>query len=318
MKPKLGTLARVALRDIWQTEVGDFTPWLAREENLHILGDAIGMDLEVEEQEKSVGIFRADILCRSVQDGSWVLIENQLERTDHNHLGQLLTYTAGLDAVAIVWVAERFTDEHRAALDWLNEKTADGIGFFGLEIELWRIDDSPVAPKFNVVCRPNEWTKAVVQSRSDPELAQFCADYWLGVLEDLKPLGIINEHVQPYRKSTMSFPVGWQNFWLKAYFSRRKDIADLATIWVSCHGPHWSANYDSLYESREAIEKSFGESLTWKVHANQGTCSHELRGCDASNREDWPRQHSLLASKLAALHQAVEPFVLTLDEARDV
>ena len=114
---KLGKLEKVDLREIWNTEASDFTPWLAREENIEELGKEIGIELEVEGTEKDVGPFRADILCKDTIDGHWVLIENQLEKTDHTHLGQLLTYAAGLNAVTIVWIADRFTDEHRAALD---------------------------------------------------------------------------------------------------------------------------------------------------------------------------------------------------------
>ena len=130
-------------------EASDFTPWLAQQDNITLLGEAIGIELEVETQEKNVGPFRADILCRDTVNGHYVLVENQLERTDHGHLGQLLTYAAGLDAVTVVWVAARFTEEHRAALDWLNRATSTEFNFFGLEIEVWRIGDSAMAPKFN-------------------------------------------------------------------------------------------------------------------------------------------------------------------------
>ena len=113
---KLGRLKKVDLREVWKTEAQHFTPWLANEENLALLGDTIGLDLECEAVEKNVGPFRADILCKDTANDSWVLIENQVERTDHTHLGQLLTYAAGLKTVTIVWIAQRFTDEHRAAL----------------------------------------------------------------------------------------------------------------------------------------------------------------------------------------------------------
>src|SRR5437763_1688882 len=147
--PSLGLLERVDLRKAWLSESSDFTPWLAQPENLKLLGDAIGLELELEAQEKEVGPFRADILCKAAQSDSWVLIENQLELTDHRHLGQILTYAAGLKAVTIVWVAQTIREEHRAALDWLNSVTNEQINFFGLEIELWKIGDSPFAPKFN-------------------------------------------------------------------------------------------------------------------------------------------------------------------------
>ncbi|MFC6759858.1 hypothetical protein ACFQFQ_10730 [Sulfitobacter porphyrae] len=106
------------------------------------MGEALGIDLELEAQEKAVGPFRADILCKDIGTEEWVLVENQLERTDHGHLGQLLTYASGLEAVTIVWIAARFTEEHRSTLDWLNKITDETFRFFGLEVELWRIGDS--------------------------------------------------------------------------------------------------------------------------------------------------------------------------------
>ena len=171
----LGRLTRVDLRDIWTREADDFTPWLAREENLTILSETLGIDLELEAQEKAVGPFRADVLCKDIGTGTWVLIENQLERTDHGHLGQLLTYASGLEAVTIVWIAARFTEEHRSTLDWLNRITDESFRFFALEIELWRIGESPTAPKFNVVSKPNDWSRSVAQaarSIEDSELSQ--------------------------------------------------------------------------------------------------------------------------------------------------
>ena len=135
----LGRLEQVELRSIWANEAGDFTPWLAQEDNLRLLGDTIGIELELEERERAVGPFSADILCKDTVGGAWVVIENQLERTDHTHLGQLITYAAGLKAATIVWIASRLTEEHRAALDWLNEITDGKFQFFGLEIEVWKI-----------------------------------------------------------------------------------------------------------------------------------------------------------------------------------
>lgn len=157
----LGRLERVDLRVAWSSEPRDFTPWLAQKENLGLLGETLGIDLEADGIERSVGLFSADILCRVAGTDHWVLIENQLEQTDHTHLGQIITYAAGLDALTVIWVAAKFVDEHRAALDWLNENTAEGISFFGVEVQLWRISDSPFAPRFNVVSMPNAWTKKV-------------------------------------------------------------------------------------------------------------------------------------------------------------
>ena len=158
MNDALGRLERVDLRKIWPDEAQDFTPWLAKKENLALLDETLGLELELEETEQSVGAFSADIVCRDAASESLVLIENQIEPTNHTHLGQTLTYAAGLDAVTIIWIASKFRDEHRAMLDWLNEKTEAQLSFFALEIELWRIGNSAPAPKFNIVARPNDWT----------------------------------------------------------------------------------------------------------------------------------------------------------------
>lgn len=152
---ELSRLEPVELRKIWPNETDDFTPWLAEEENLSLLADTLNMELELEAQEVNVGGFRADILCRDTEDNSRVLIENQLEETNHTHLGQILTYAAGLNAVTVVWIAQKFREEHRAALDWQNENTEEHLRFFGVEIELWKIGGSLPAPKFNIVSKPN-------------------------------------------------------------------------------------------------------------------------------------------------------------------
>lgn len=159
----LGRLRRVAnARDVWTSEAGDFTPWLA--DNLDVLADELGMSLTLQATEVPVGDFRLDIEAQT-PDGRVVIIENQLERTDHGHLGQLLVYASGLEAAAVVWVAPRFRDDHRRTLDWLNERTDTGVDFFGVEVSVVQIGDSgPRAPVFEVVARPNNWQKGVKES----------------------------------------------------------------------------------------------------------------------------------------------------------
>ena len=195
MKTKpLGRLEKVDLREYWKREDTHFTPWLAQEENISLLGDTIGMELEVQAQEANVGPFRADILWRNTADNSMVLIENQLERTDHTHLGQLITYAAGLDAVTLVWVVQRFTEEHRAALDWLNRITDDDFHFFGLEIQLWQIGDSVPAPRFNLVAKPNDWSKLVKDAAARgglTESQQARVEYWLSFNAFLEDQSIV-------------------------------------------------------------------------------------------------------------------------------
>ena len=144
---------RIELRDIWPHEARDFTPWLA--ENLVFLAEALDMDLELEATEKRVGDFRADIVCLNRTDNSRVIIENQLEKSNHQHLGKVLTYAAGLDAATIIWIAKEFRDEHRDVLNWLNRNTPTALRFFGVEMTVFQIAESPYAPEFKVVTGTN-------------------------------------------------------------------------------------------------------------------------------------------------------------------
>jgi hypothetical protein len=148
---QIGRLERVDIRQIWAKEADDFTPWLAQ--HLCLLGEAIGMELELEAVEKTIGAFRADILARDVQTQKWVLIENQLERTDHCHPGQIVAYAAGLEVRTIVWIATEFTQDHRGALDWLNKISGGRVQCFGIHLEVWRIGTA-LAPTFTTISRP--------------------------------------------------------------------------------------------------------------------------------------------------------------------
>jgi hypothetical protein len=163
MKATLGKLERISLRKAWAHEAGEFTPWLAQADNLTLLAESLGLnELELAGIEHPVGDFKVDILCSD--DGGKVIIENQLAKTDHTHLGQILTYAAGVGARKVIWVAESFRTEHVAAFEFLNQHTTDELDFFAVEIELWRIGESPMAPSFNVVVKPNDWAKTGQQN----------------------------------------------------------------------------------------------------------------------------------------------------------
>jgi hypothetical protein len=277
-----GRLAPVDLRNAWANEACHFTPWLAQPENLQLLGEALEMDLELVEREKFIGDYRADLVCMdAMNNDTLVLIENQIEGTDHGHLGQLLTYVAGVNAKVLVWIAKKFRDEHRAALDWLNENTPDDTAFFGLEVELWRIGDSPVAPKFNVVCRPNEWVRTLAErSYGNPERAAYSEEYWTGVLKELAKHNLPDHGTKPARKQNITLRVGWRNLGLKSYFSR---VSGNAGVWVACTGPDREEDYAALMEHREEIQKSFGQPLAW----DNNSCSFVYRGVKADDRDEW-------------------------------
>ncbi|OYU00709.1 MAG: hypothetical protein CFE36_14445 [Sphingomonadaceae bacterium PASS1] len=157
------TLSDVSLRDAWAHEAHQFTPWLAA--NLARLSEVIGIPLELAGTEMRVGTFSADILARNAADDSVVLIENQLAGSDHTHLGQIMTYLAGLEAQTMVWIAPSFREEHLSAIRWLNEHTVDPFSFFAVRLRVVRIADSPFAPLFEVVERPNNWDRQVSEKK---------------------------------------------------------------------------------------------------------------------------------------------------------
>lgn len=181
---KLGKLEKIDdLRTIWPHEAQNFTKWLAQEENLGLLSETIGIELVLEERESSVGDFSADLYASEEGTGRKVIIENQLEDTNHDHLGKIITYASGKNAEVVVWIVKRARDEHRQAIEWLNQHTDEKIGFFLLEIELWRIDESSPAPKFNVVERPNDWVKEMKAAESLSEGKQLQLHFWKAFAE---------------------------------------------------------------------------------------------------------------------------------------
>jgi len=312
---EMGRLERVDLRTIWNSEPGDFTPWLAEESSLKLLGETIGIDLELEAQEKDVGPFRADILCKNTVSNEWVLIENQLEKTDHTHLGQLMTYAAGLNTVTIVWIALRFTDEHRAALDWLNGITEDRFAFFGLEIEAWRIGESPIAPKFSVVCKPNDWTKSVHTSVASGELShtkQVQQQYWAALSQFL-----INNNSKI--KSQKAHPRYWADFALGRTNLFLRAFANTQNQWISatvvCNGPDGKAFFHLLKQDIEAIENEIQYQLVWEELPDKEQSRIEIKNdkIDPMDQASWPSQHAWLAARLEALHAVFSSRVKLLD-----
>ena len=182
---KFGRLEEVSLRDYWKSEPRNFTKWLSEKENIELLGEEIEIDLELIQTEANVGAFSADILAKD-GNGNYVIIENQLEKTDHDHLGKIITYASGKEAKTIVWIAKKFSEEHKKAIEWLNEHTDDDINFFAIEIELWKIGNSDPAPKFSIVEKPNEWAKIIkskenVKESNDTQIKRL--EFWTGLKE---------------------------------------------------------------------------------------------------------------------------------------
>jgi hypothetical protein len=300
---ELGHLEKISnLREVWDNESGDFTPWLAREENLKLLGDTIGIDLVLEAQEKNVG-FRADILCKDTITNDWVLIENQIEKTDHTHLGQILTYGAGLEATTIVWIAKRFTEEHRATLDWLNEITDERFNFFGLEIELWRIGNSPIAPKFNVICKPNDWSRTQYNiAKEFTSEEQLLLEYWTNFVEFLREhdSSLKNAKPKPFDHILFLIVGKWQVLSALAYIKDNK-----IGVQVYLKGSNAKTYFEQLQRETNAIENIIGAKLEWNdSRTKERSIDLFMNGVNIKNRENWPDQHKWLYEKLKAFYGA--------------
>ena len=316
MKRSLGTLTNVDPRDIWPDEAQDFTPWLARDENLSRLAHTIGLDLELEGTEENVGPFSADILCRDTVDDQMVLIENQLNLTDHGHLGQLLTYAAGLDAVTIIWIARQVRNPHRAALDWLNSVTEEHISFFGIEIELWQIGDSRPAPKFNLVSKPNDWSKTVSRATGrDGELTQtkkLQLDYWTTLSERLEEQGSRVQPRTPRPQHWTNYAVGRSGCQLTARVNTRDQRVAVQLALKDKNEAE--PLFHLLKQERAAIGEEIGVELNWLPKPDKKVCviQHEW-DADPTDRDAWPRQHSRIGELLNQFHQAFAPRLKRLD-----
>lgn len=316
MSKELSRLEEVKLREVWPDEAQDFTPWLAEEENLALLGETLDMDLELEGQEINVGDFRADILCLNTSDDSRVLIENQLKRTDHDHLGKILTYSAGLNAHTVIWIARKFREEHRAALDRLNEITNENFRYFGIEIKVWQIGNSACAPQFDIVSSPNDWSREVSQEtqrveREEPSETRLQRKrFWVQFCDFMIQGG--SQLQSRERKSTryLIFDIGRRGFAMSVWMSKR--YKGLGTE-IYMTGQNAIAHFHLLREQREEIEHQFGEPLKWEEERCRAFLWQD--GVNPMDEGNWSNQHEWLAAKLEKFDEVFRPRVKALNAA---
>jgi hypothetical protein len=256
------------------------------------------------------------MLCKDAFSGGLVLVENQLEKTNHTHLGQILTYSAGLNVKTIIWIASRFTDEHRAALDFLNEITEEGISFFGLEVELWKIGNSAPAPKFNIVSRPNTWTKNVREStHQSGELTKVKKQqlaYWTAFKEfmDSKKSPVKCNNGSPQHWVNMS--IGKSGFWLTARVNSLKSVISADFRFKTSSS---KAIYFAFLSDKEAIEKEFGGTLEWYdlPDGKESYVTVIKEKADFRNEQDWKNQFEWLAERLEKLDNVFRKRVRKMD-----
>ena len=256
--PELGKIERIEVRGIWENEAHDFTPWLAS--RLDLLGDALGMELDLVQREAAVGDFSLDILATERHTGAVVVIENQLERTDHSHLGQILVYAGGHDARTVIWVTPHFRDEHRAAIDWLNRWTPAEIAFFGVEVSAIKIGESLPAPVFRPVAFPNDWSKQTVGPPPPPSPDKEKR------IEFYQPL------VDELRERGYSMPAQARSWWnpVQTGVGKITYYPYLVAKGPSVYVEIWTGDrerdeqiYEALHEEKTSIEEVLPLPLTW-------------------------------------------------------
>ncbi len=202
------------MRTVWSHEVLDFTPWLSQDDNISLLADAVGMDITVDETESSVGDFNVDIFVSETGTDRKIIIENQLEDTNHDHLGKLITYASGKSADVVIWVVKHAREEHKAVIEWLNNHTDDNVGFFLCEIKLYRIGSSEPAVKFEVVERPNDWTKedlynSLLDNKEDIEPVSGLSFDWRELPDRKASRIVLEKSVQFANKSQWESQFEW-------------------------------------------------------------------------------------------------------------
>lgn len=263
---ELGKLKLISPRTKWNNEALDFTPWLAS--HIAELSNAIGMELEVENTEVSAGPYSADILARDTGTGEYVVIENQLEKTNHDHLGKVITYASVLNASTMIWIASDFTEEHKKSLDWLNDNTNDEISFFGIQIELWQIDESTPALRFNIISKPNQAVRQAARTKANESLSekkQFQFDFWFKFRDKLEKTKKIPSLHTPRPQYWFDISLGKSNIHISNTCNTDENKVGIR-IYIGNQIVDTMLPF--LESKKEEIEKSLGYNLIWNPNPN--------------------------------------------------
>ena len=278
---ELGRLEKIELREVWRHEALDFTRWLAKKENIALLSKEVGIDIEVIQTEMSVGRYNVDIYARDTESSKRIVIENQLENTNHDHLGKMLVYAAGLDADIAIWVVKDVNEEHRQAVEWLNDNSFEKINIFLVKVELWQIDNSPIAPKFQVICEPNNLAKVLKHESKDNitdlELKQM--EYWQGFVDYAKSKDKTYISQRPSIYNWYVIRIGSTDYKIKLVHSVNSDI-------MRCQLEIFNDSiYKKLEQYRNEIDNKIN-GLEWEYledrKVNRISCSNNSKDNDSS------------------------------------
>ena len=261
MNISLGKLKEVNIRDVWKHEQYDFSKWLSLPDNIQELGDTIGLSLTDIETEKFVGGYRCDIICKDEITGKNVLIENQLEPSNHDHLGKIITYASGLDAAVVVWIVQEAREEHASAIEWLNKHTDDDLAFFLIEIHAFTIGDSKPAPQFRIIQQPNEFAKMVKEISKNTELNDsqtYRLEFW-NMFNS-----VIDERGKPFNKHKPStdhwytVAIGSSKCYISIDLINKENRIRIG-LWISNN----KELFDKLSVEKENIEKDSNLQFEW-------------------------------------------------------
>lgn len=313
----LGRIEFLNVREVWADEARNFTPWLL--ENADYLSEVLGIEIELEQRELPVGSFSVDLFGRDLTNEAPLIVENQIEATDHRHLGQLLTYAAGTDATTVVWVASKFRDEHQQALEYLNHMTGDNARFFGIEIQAAVIGDSEPAPLFNLVVQPSDWRAQLTSQRSDSNRSKLRQNYLAFWTEFLECLQSRHPGSAGTRRALTSKRI--------RLLSLRRRTAILigfgrsGQVFVELYIDPGDATrnreiFDLLEIRKDEIEGSIGSSLKWLTMDNRRTCKVRKEGIgDIEDTESWPDIIDWLIKWYLDFKRVFTAEIASLDEA---
>lgn len=295
------------LRTIWPHEVLDFTPWLAQEDNITLLADAVGLDITVDERESPVGNFSLDIFAAETGTDRKIIIENQLEDTDHDHLGKLITYAAGKSADVIIWVVKRAREEHKAAIEWLNNHTDEKIGFFLCEIKLYRIGSSEPAVKFEVIEKPNDWAKEI-KKESINETKQLRYDYWEAfedyAFQNTKFSRSFNR-TKPSTHHWMNFNIGVSGCHLSISQIKKREML-IVELYINDD----KNIFHSLLDNKEDIEKETGLIFDWRELPDRKASRIIItKKVNFKNRDEWKNQFEWIIEVLLKMKKTLKKYI---------
>jgi len=308
---QLGMLEQVEIRAFWEDEARDFTPWLAGEQNLALLSSAIGIDVELQGTEVPVGPYKADIVARDSSSDSRVVIENQIEKTNHEHLGKALTYASGLNARIVIWIAKEFSEEHRRAIDFLNENAAPNLNCFGIEIALFKIGGSLPAAMFKVVASPNEYTSSIkTEEKELTKTKSTYLEFWNAFKEYCKEQGTFLSLRKARPQQWYRIAVGRSKFNIAVTASVQKRRIGCE---IYMRGVHANRAFKLLEKKKESIELTTGP-MEWQELPEGQDCRivKYKENVDVMDKSNWAEALAWLKTEAEQLHSAFSPQIKAL------